>query len=128
MLTNFLTFLLGMAIGSLFIWLIFRSQTKAANKDKAETAAEKRDLREQLQSELTNRAAAEATASRVPVLESEKTLLGKTIEAMQEQVLSLTSALSKSQTKSEEERKFAEEKLAFLNSAKEELATQFTNV
>jgi DNA recombination protein RmuC len=128
MLTSFLTFLFGLAAGSLFIWLIFRSQMNEARKDKGEAIAENRALREQLQSELTNRAAAEAKATRVPELESEKTVLNETVDELQGQILSLTSALSRSQTKSEEERKAAEEKLALLNAAREELANHFTNV
>ncbi len=124
MLSNFLTFLFGIAGGSLFIWLVFRGQLNQARTDRSENYR----LREQLQLELTNRAAADAKAERVPALESEKTLLSKTIAEMQEQILNLTSALSKSETKSEEERKAAEDKLSFMNAAKEELEIHFTNV
>jgi DNA recombination protein RmuC len=142
MLLASLTFLFGLAIGSLLIWLAIRTQliklTERLSGKESEldeirrvrdaAIAETRDLREQFQVELTNRTAAETKAARVAELESETIALNETIGTLQGEIVNLTSALSRSETRSEEEKKASEEKLAWLNAAKQELGVQFENL
>jgi DNA recombination protein RmuC len=78
-------------------------------------------LRDKLAIETVRRAAAEEKSSRVSVLEED---LGKT----KQENTTLQTRLSELETRLEEERKNAEEKLVLLQEAKEQLKMEFQNV
>jgi DNA recombination protein RmuC len=117
MLTGTLIFLFGLAIGGFLVWLFFRSrlQTTAADGQK-------------FQEEQKQRIAAEARAERIPELEGEKCALNAKIDGLQHEVRELSSALSRSETQTEEQRKAAEAERRLVHAAKEELTLSFQNI
>ncbi len=154
MASEILMLVLGLAVGGLAVWLVARARIRdAADRIKAEAEAarvalaERLEAREQqiqelagsldraneevkrLQTELKSdsekRAAAEEKNSRIPELEKGLKERDERINTLLNDLTTLKAAQSELQTKLEEERKAAEEKLILLNEAKQNLSDAF---
>lgn len=148
------TLISGLALGGVVVWLLSRAQIQsAADRAKAEAETARVGLSERLQAkEVENEKLAGAMEQRAEDVkrlqselktESEKRAaaeekntriaeLGETIKARDERIAALASELtilkaaqSQLQTKLEEERRAAEEKLALLNEAQQKLSDAF---
>ncbi len=142
MLTNSLPLLVGVAVGAIVLWLIIWPRFARLNerlsakdlelvdirKNRQEAVHENESLRTQLQTHLALRSAAEERAGRIPELESEIVGLNERAGTLQEQIVTLSSQLSESETRREEESRSMEEKLALLIEARQEFGAQFKNL
>ena len=142
MLSGFFIFVSGIAAGSLLAWLLLRtrlatlterligkeSELEESRKVHENKVAETQRLRSELQTELSQRVTAEARAARIPDLESELLALNDRIISLQGDIVSLTSAVSTSETRQQEVIRAAEEKVALLSEARHEFSVQFKNL
>lgn len=101
------------------------AEAQAQVRRAEEQAAE---LQKQVLAESNLRAAAEAKAARIAVLETERAELVARADTLQRDVAKFQAENARLQTTLDEERKQAGEKLAVLNEAREALAVQFKNV
>lgn len=131
MLVPSLMLIFGLAAGALIAWLILRTQVATLNerivgKDselneirsgRDRVAAESQGLRGELQAERAQRLIAEVNAARASDLELESTALQGRVEALQAEIVSLTSSLAESKAK-----------LPMLLEARTESIAQFENL
>ena len=142
MVESSLIFLVGAAAGALIIWLLFRTKLatlgeRISGKDseldeirvgRDHATEESRNLRAQLQDEMTRRSTAEARAGRVSELESEADILDQRVASLQAEIVNLTSSLADSEARRQEEVRSKDEKLALLSEARTEFGLQFENL
>jgi len=112
----FLLLLIGIVLGAIIIWLIFRFKVQqAADRVRADMEPERATLLERLQ-------------GRDQQIKDLKDVLVKTqteTDQLENENISLKTKLSEIGTKLEDERKAAEEKLALLNEAQQKLSDAF---
>lgn len=85
-------------------------------------------LRDQLRQETERRARAEQQCAQIAELEQQLQAKSTKIDALQNDVTQLKTANAELQTRAQEERKNAEEKLTILQTAEAQLVTQFENL
>jgi DNA recombination protein RmuC len=85
-------------------------------------------LRDQLQGEVSKRAAAEEQARRIPELEAHLEQRENRVEALQDERTALTSRLSETEMAMKKEQKAAAEKLALLDEAQTKLSDAFQSL
>lgn len=126
-----LMLIFGLAVGALIAWLILRTQVATLNerlvgKDselneirggRDRISEENQSLRGELQTERAQRSIAEVNAARASDLELESTALQGRVEALQAEIVSLTSSLAESKAK-----------LPILLEARTEFSAQFENL
>jgi DNA recombination protein RmuC len=115
-LSPFLLLGLGLGAGAILAWLMVKSNRKEKNIEL---------LRDELKSESVKRASAEEKNKRIPELEATIDLKESQISTLQAENSSLCSKISELETRLDEERKAAAEKLALLNEAQEKLSASF---
>ncbi len=103
-------------------------QVQSLERDLKETEAELEKLRQTFQAESAQRAAAEAYGKRIPQLEEEMKRKEARIEELQQNISKKSETISELETRIEEERKAAEEKLALLNDAQAKLSDAFKSL
>jgi DNA recombination protein RmuC len=121
MLIGVLIFVFGLAAGSLVVWLLLRSGSRAL-------LADLNRLQTELQEEHARLSVAEVKAARISDLETERTRLTDQIDALQMEGRELSIKLSRAETQNDEQLKAAQEKLLMLHNAKEELTLSFQNL
>ena len=113
---NIVMLFIGLAIGGIAVWLVLKARVQqASDKAKSEGDVERAALTERVQGkeqqiQSLNAALEKATGQ---------------MATLQSNITTLTAAESKLQTTIEKERKAAEEKLALLNEAQEQLSDAF---
>ncbi|MGH7809823.1 MAG: DNA recombination protein RmuC, partial [Candidatus Binatia bacterium] len=154
MIAEMVMLILGLAVGGIVAWLALRTSVQnAADKARAEGEAVRAGLTERLQardeqiekltgslekaseeikslqnglkSESEKRATAEEKNTRIPELDETIKTRDERITALSSELTNLKAAQSELQTKLDEERKAAEEKLALVNEAKQNLSDAF---
>jgi Uncharacterized protein conserved in bacteria len=139
MLNEFLLTIGAGAAGILLTWLIVRTRTRVlserlagrelelqkAHQSQDRLINENRDLQNELRAEASVRSTVEGSFTH---LKAENDQLKSHLEILQERVVDLSSELSESEVKREEETKSLDEKLALLSEAREEFALQFKNL
>lgn len=136
----------GLVCGAGLVWVYMRAANRAANQamqerlqardhefdtvrgELLEIRKAKDQIAEQFLGESTRRSAAEEKNSRIPDLEESLAQKEKQIAALQEDNSRLTARISELDTRLEDERKGAVEKLEILNEAKEQLKNEFKAV
>ncbi|MFZ4694769.1 MAG: DNA recombination protein RmuC [Verrucomicrobiia bacterium] len=120
-----LSFTLGLGVGVLVAWVIFRARTTSPDQETAllraerdRLAEESRRLGEEARAQSNLRAGAEERAKRVPGLEAE-------LAAAREAKSSAEAELSGLRVTLEKERKATEEKLGLLETAQKQLSDAF---
>lgn len=149
-----LIFIVGILVGGFLIWLILRTKIQES-RDRGKTegeseratlterlqgreeqlkelrgSLEKRDseidrLREEMRLESEKRCAAEERNSRIPELELAMKVREEVLGQLQKENTDLKTRLSETETRMEEERKGAEERLVLLNEAQQKLSDAF---
>ena len=126
-------------LGILLTWLIVRARITVlsdrlearkvellkAHQGQDRLTDENRDLQNELRAAASLRSTAEG---RFTHLKTENDQLKAHVEILQERIVDLSSELSESEVKREEETKSRDEKLALLSQAREEFAVQFKNL
>lgn len=154
MTTDIVMLAVGLVVGGVAVWLIFKGKIQAAaDKAKAEAEAERASLNAtlqardsqiqglnaslekatgesaRLQTELTSesakRAAAEEKNTRIPSLEDEVKAKEQELSGLNAEITKLKEAQAELNTIIQKERKAADEKLALLNDAQQKLGDAF---
>ncbi len=147
-------FIVGLVVSGGVVWFLLRARIQyAGEKAKAEaepvgaaleerlgareqrilsltasldkTTEDFRRVQNELMAECEKRAAAEEKNSRIPDLEETLNARDEQLKTLQNDLVNLKATQSELETKLEEERKAAEEKLAVLNEAKQNLSDAF---
>jgi len=115
-LTFFLALAVGLVFGGLAIWIMLRADTRNTyERARAEVAAEQKALAERVNGQL----------ARINDLTDEKEQLRLELERLREEEAALRTANATLETRLDETRNAAEEKVATLREAREQLAESF---
>ena len=139
MLNELLLIIGACGAGILFTWLIVRTRARVlserlagrelevhkAHQAQDRLASENRDLQNQLRAEASSRSAAEGRFTHV---KTENDRLKADVDILQERIVDLSSELSESEVRRQQETKGLDEKIALLSEAREEFAVQFKNL
>jgi DNA recombination protein RmuC len=139
MLVGFLLTIGAATLGIVVTWLIIRTRTTVlserlagrevelhkAQQTQDRLFSENKDLQNELRTEASLRSTSEGRFTHV---KAENDRLKAQVETLQERIVDLSSELSESEVKREEETKNLDEKLALLSEAREEFALQFKNL
>ena len=139
MLNELLLIIGACGAGILLTWLIVRTRTTVlserlggrelelhkAHQAQDRLASENRDLQNQLRAEASSRSAAEGRFTHV---KTENDRLKVDVDILQERIVDLSSELSESEVRRQQETKGLDEKIALLSEAREEFAVQFKNL
>jgi DNA recombination protein RmuC len=104
------------------------SELESIRRDYDHTLTSAQELTAHLQEEVALRSAAESRTGRISELEIETERLNAQINTLQDTIVSLTSKLSQSETRREEENRTAEKTQALLTEARAEFGVQFENL
>ena len=147
MISNVIMLCLGLAIGGIAVWLVLKAKIQSAGEAERAVLAERLQAKDQqittltaslekatgesarmqtaLTAESSKCAAAEATGSRIPKLESDLVEKDRQLDALNSEITKLKESQAGLTTTIEKERKAATDQLALLNEAQEKLSAAF---